>query len=271
MTQKQQNLANWLSNLFVFVIIIVLVVCTWTFIKGQVDANNAVIAAGTAVLNSVSSDASIQTTVDFQAAIAYLEAAQQTYSENSIIKITSLIYVLSSSIILGYGAKMLRLGASDKEELCKELLLKTEKQFNSSSERILKQQNDVYTAVTVCENAALLALLLTSHFELTSNQVPSTRSDIEDRLEVELTRSLQQFKLFLKYSYKNKDEIIFTKEQTELINKAWSQAQRSVCEYIYPKTANDISCLERSFGRYDQKTVSDILGEIRTYMKLLIR
>lgn len=262
MSKKQSAFSNFLSNLLVIIIAIILVVCSITFINGQMDANNAIVAAGEAVLNAVSSDTPIQTTVDYDAAIAYLEAAQQVYSENSVIKITSLIYALSSAIILGYGSKMLRLGASDKEELCKELLEKTEDQFNIASEKILQQQNDVYTAVTFCENATLLALLLTSHFELISSQPVTTRSDIEDRLEVELTRSLQQFRTFLLHSRRNKNDIRFTKEQLEMVNKAWAQAQRAVSEYIYPKEENSISCLERSFGKYDQKTIGDIIEEI---------
>ena len=70
--------------------------------------------------------------------------------------------------------------------------------------------NDVYTAITHCENATLLALLLTSHFELNSNPSVTTRSDIEDRLQVELIHSLQQLRDFLRYSHRNKKKVKFT-------------------------------------------------------------
>ena len=129
--------------------------------------------------------------------------------------------------------------------------------------------NDVYTAITHCENATLLALLLTSHFELNSNPSVTTRSDIEDRLQVELIHSLQQLRDFLRYSHRNKKKVKFTREQLEMVNKAWAQTQRAVNEYIYPKTENAISCLENYFGKYDQKAIGDIVTGIKKYLASL--
>lgn len=274
MLQKQLTFTTMLSNLLVIIIAVALIISTKIFLEGQIAANRAIVDAGTAILNSVSSNNSTQTSVvstDYSAAIAYLEAAQQTYSENSVIKITSLIYALSSSIILGYGAKMLRLGAIDKQELCTELLEKTAEQFNKSSDKILQHQNNVYTAIISCENAAQLALLLLSHFELTNSLTTVVNSDIEDRLQVELTRSLQQFRDFLEYSQQNKNGNELTEDQLKMINQSWSQAKRAVNEYVFPKVKNAISCLERSFGKYDQKAIEDLVKEIEKHLANLSR
>lgn len=269
MSQKQSLFASALSNLLVVVIAIALIACTGIFIKGQIEANRAIVDAGTAVLNSVNSNNSAQNVVEYNAAISYLEAAQQAYSENSVIKVISIIYALSSSIILGYGAKMLRLGASDKQELCKELLEKTADQFNKSSDEILRHQNNVYTAVVSIENAGQLALLLISHFELTNNLTASVSSDIEDRLQVELTRSLQQFRDFLEQSEMNRAGNRLTEDQLEMLDQSWAHSQRAISEYIYPKTRNTNSCLEQAFGKYDQIAVGGIVKEIETHLTTL--
>jgi len=269
MSQKQSIFASVLSNILVIVIAIAFIACAGIFIKGQIEANRAIVDAGTAVLNSVNSNNSAQDVVDYNAAITYLEAVQQAYSENSMIKIISLIYALSSSIILGYGAKMLRLGAADKQELCKELLEKTADQFNKSTDKILRHQNNVYTAVMSSETSGQLALLLIGHFELTNNSTTSARSDIEDRLQVELTRSLQQLRDFLDYFQMSIDGSSLTKDQLEMINLSWAHTQRAIGEYIYPKTKNTISCLQRSFGEYDQTAIEGLVKEIGQHLKTL--
>lgn len=269
MPQKQNILTTILSNLLIIIIFIALISCTVIFIKGQVDANHAIVNAGKAVLDSVTSNNPIQAEVDYSAAISYLEAAQQAYTENSIIKIISLIYAVSSSIILGYGAKMLRLGASDKQELCEELLQKTEGQFRKASDQILRRQNDVYTNVIACDNATQLSLLLISHFELSSNPPATISSDIEERLQVELIRSLQQCRDFLNYFKEKKDDNRLTRDQLELINRSWEQAKRAIQEYICPHTENSISCLEKHFGKYDQKATEDLVKEIKELLSFL--
>ena len=271
MSNKQLFLANILSTLLVIIITIVLITCSWFFIKGQLDANRAIADAGKAIIFATTSDDNpAQAAVDYASAITYLEAAQQTYSENSILKITSLIYALSSSIILGYGAKMLRLGASDKQELCNELLDKTAQQFKKSSDQILRQQNRVYTAVTTCENAAHISLLLQSHFELTnkkeSNLTTATTSDATARLQTELLRSLQQFRDFLDYS-KNNNEAELTTDQKEMLRHTWLQAQNAITEYVHPKEGSSKSGIEVYFGKYDQCAALNFVKEIEKLLE----
>lgn len=269
MPQKQNILTTILSNLLIIIIAIALISCTVVFIKGQVDANHAIIDAGKAVLDSITSDSPIQAEIDYSAAISYLEAAQQAYTENSVIKIISLIYAVSSSIILGYGAKMLRLGASDKQELCEELLQKTEQQFSKVSDQILRHQNHVYTTVIACDNATQLSLLLISHFELSNNPSTTISSDIVGRLQVELMRSLQQCRNFLNYFKGKKDGNRLTKDQLDLINQSWAQTKRAIQEYICPQTGNNTSCLEKNFGKYDQKAAEDLVKEIKALLSFL--
>lgn len=272
MSNKQLIFANLLSGLLTLIAAIVLVGCTWTFIRGQMDANRAIVDAGKAVIAATTSNDSAQSLVDYSAAIAYLEAAQQAYSENSVIKVISLIYTLSSSIILGYGAKMLRLGASDKQELCEELLEKTQQQFNESSDQILRQQNDVYAAVTTCENVAHLSLLLLSYFDLTSTgrkSTPATEAvtDTTERLQIELTRSLSRFRDFLVNSKDNLGLIKLTQDQLAMLRHSWEQTQKSVNEYILPKKNGEKSCLESHFGEYDQIALEELVKEIKYYWK----
>jgi len=268
MPNKQPKIADMLSSALLIVVILILVGCSIVFIKGQIDANRAIVDAGKAINASLNAGGSSQTVVDYTAAITYMEAAQQTYSENSVMKITSLIYALLSSVILGYGAKVLRLGTSDKQELCKELLEKTAQQFNESSNQMLLQQNDIYIAVTTCETVAQLALLLRSYFDLIKNNgngSPVTaNSDIAERLQIELTYSLKQFEDFLACSENNENKL--TKDQLEMIKRSWGQTKRAITEYVFPSNGASNSCLEAFFGKYDQKAVADLVEQIERLM-----
>ena len=273
MSDKQKSCANILSSLLTIIVAIVLVGYTCFFIKGQFDANRAIVEAGQAVTAAVSSENPAQATVDYTAAITYLEAAQQAYSENSMAKITSLIYALSSTIILGYGAKMLRLGASDKETLCLELLEKAKQQFTVDSNQILKQQNDVYTAITACGNIAYLCFLLQSSVELNSaqddDQHKSIRTDTMERLQIELNRSLQQFRDFLAvYTKGCKNNLPLSKNHVEMIKQSWGQTDRAVIGYITPRSEDNhkISYLGKNFGEIEQLAVDNLVQEIRHFI-----
>lgn len=270
MPEKQKVFINILSNSLIIIVAIVLMGCTWLFVRGQIDANRAITDAGKAVIAAVDSSTSGQKAVDYAAAITYLEAAQQAYSENSMIKIASLIYALSSSVILGYGAKVLRLGASDKQELCNELLEKTAQQFSKSSDQMLRQQNDVYAAVTSCENAAHLSLLLLSYFELISSkkyEKPITAAtDATNRLQVEFIRSLSRFQGFLNYFKESSNKMRLTQDQLEMLKRTWEQAERSIDEYAcVEKDVDDY--LIKNFGEEDKDVVSKIVKSIKAFWR----
>lgn len=163
---------------------------------------------------------------------------------------------------------MLRLGASDKKELCEELLEKTENQFNKSSNAILRHHTNVYTAVISCENVAQLSFLLVSYFAQSNGSV-TRNSDIEDRLEVELLRSLQQFGDFLLYCREKENRKLLTEHQLETIFQSWGKTKRSINEYIGPMTNGQNSVFQSVFGKYDYEAVKNLVQTIEKSLDLL--
>lgn len=134
-----------LSAVFVVVLSISFIICSCVVIYGQLQANKAIIDAGQAILSATQQNA--QSSVDFTSALNYLEFAQQQFSENSITKVTSFIYVLVSTIILGYATQLLHLGAQEKKDLVCELTQQTEEAIN------IKSKNAVATLTKNAEKA----------------------------------------------------------------------------------------------------------------------
>lgn len=110
---------------------ILFVTCMIFFITGQLQANKSIQSAGEAVLKATNPQNNPQQEIDYTSALIYLQTAQQAYSENSMVRLTSVIYMLASTIILGYGAKLLRLGKEDKDNLINTLYEQTKKQLDS--------------------------------------------------------------------------------------------------------------------------------------------
>lgn len=120
-----------LSAVFIVILSISFVICSCVVIIGQFQANKAIVEAGQAIISASQQNA--QSSIDFTSALNYLESAQQQFSENSITKVTSFIYVLVSTIILGYATQLLQLGSQEKKDLVNELTQQTEEAINKKS------------------------------------------------------------------------------------------------------------------------------------------
>lgn len=270
---KQQQTANRLSTFLTVLVTVILFAFTALFAVGQINANRAIVDAGKSITQIMTSDNPAQRNIDYTAALSYLEAAQQAYSENSVVKITSLIYALSTTIILGYGTKILHLGASDKLELCQEILTKTEEQFTVISNQMLRQQNDLYTAMTACGNASHLCFLLQSNIELSKQlEHPADGTAgtvfISERLQIELMKSLQRFHDLLCTFQGSDGKTTLNSAQLEMLKQSWSQASKSIDGYRL-QNGTAPSLLEEAFGPFDQKAVDRLLGEIERNISAL--
>lgn len=136
-SKKVYDITFILSAVFIGVLSISFVICSVVVIYGQIQANNAIIDAGQAILSLNQQNA--QGSVDFTSALNYLESAQQQFSENSITKVTSFIYVLVSTIILGYATQLLQLGSQEKKNLVCELTQQTEEAINNKSKEAVTE------------------------------------------------------------------------------------------------------------------------------------
>lgn len=196
-SNKDVKLFHILSNLLIGIAVVLLIVCTGFWIYGQYKANMTIRMAGEAIYDVASTESSLQHEIDYTGAITYLENAQQAYSENSMVRLTSVIYMVASTIILGYGAKMLRLGGDDKKELIAELFDRTKQQLDSSRAKILKDFNYASILLNSSENTLHLCLLLQSGLEM----LPLIKEDCQrngyintlEHMQMEMVRSLQMF------------------------------------------------------------------------------
>lgn len=267
MINRQQRIANMLSNILTIIVAIVFLGSAYFFITGQISANHALVEAGEAVVKAVErSDA--QEAVDYAGAITYLEAAQQAYSDNNAIKITSLLYTLATTIILGYGAKILRLGATTKKELCEEILNMTEQQLEKNTTQMLQSQAELQTAITACENATHLCSLLRSHIGLSMqmNEVDNNGkvklTPTMERFEVELTQSLQRFRDFLAVYQESGNNFLLGQGGLVLIRQSWIQAERTIHSY-------SIDYLGKVFDSFDKSAIDRMVQEIQDFIKIL--
>lgn len=77
--------------------------------------------------------------LELSSAIAYLSKVQEVASNNNTTALLSLMYALISSLILSYGAKMLRLGENDKQKLSDEIKEKCQEDISCVNEQLQSQ------------------------------------------------------------------------------------------------------------------------------------
>lgn len=267
MHSRQRKTVNFLSSILLLLIGAVFFGCAYFLITGQINANQALIEAGKAIVSSVSQSPE-QEKVDYTAAITFLEAAQQAYSDNNAIKITSLLYTLATTVILGYGTKILRLGASEKENLCEEILAMTKQQLLETTTQTLRQQTEIQKALATCENITYLCFLLRSHIGLAQRLCASSGNEIDElrptmeRLQIDLTQSLQQYRDFLAVYHREKGSGSLGQEQWKMIIQSWMQANKSVQGYVN-------SYLRETFGEFDQAAINRLVKEFQSYISIV--
>lgn len=99
-------------------------------------------------------------TVEYSSAIAYLTKIQEVSSQNNSSSLLALVYTIISSLILTYGAKMLRLGENDKDTLVRELGERTRQDISLIDNRIMVKTSISNVVVTINSATSSLQLLL---------------------------------------------------------------------------------------------------------------
>ena len=99
--------------------------------------------------------ANISNRLELSSAIAYLSKIQEVASNNNTAALLSLIYALITSLILSYGAKLLRLGESDKQKLAEEIKEKCQEDLNCVKDQLLLQTH--ISNVIVATNATIVS------------------------------------------------------------------------------------------------------------------
>jgi len=197
-------------------------------------------------------------TAEYYAAITYLEAARQLYSENNSINVASLIYVLMSTIILAHGAKLLRISDKDKEEVINKVLSQTENAYDEKIEQqkegIQKYADDLLTIETTkmremtnkqieymqacfsCVSSIQIIYLLRA--KLAKGIRVRLRDDeiaMFQRLHISLTNNLESFTTYFEANVNEED-----KNMKALLNMNAYHLIKAVEEYLMIKKPNCI-------------------------------
>lgn len=99
--------------------------------------------------------------LEFSSAIAYLSKIQEVASSNNSSSLFAFIYTLLSTIILGYGTKLLRLGADDKANLVRELSEKSRNDISRIEDQ-LAVKTYISTAIVAINSTTTSLQLLVS-------------------------------------------------------------------------------------------------------------
>lgn len=161
---------------------------------------------------------STNSSAEYASAIAYLSKIQEVTSSNYSSSQLALIYTILSSLVLAYGAKMLRLGAEDKEKLIEEV------------------GNESYSKITNVENQLLIDSSISSAIAITNSA----------------TSSLQFLILALKNS--ETDTTLETINSSFLNNLSYVELRlESLCSTVssLPNQSYDISGLESALSLLD--------------------
>lgn len=173
--KKRGSCGSFISSFFVVVIVVILLAAfglmgynqyiTNTRIQDALDCivsdyNEQGVAGSSDEENDHSSPedqqgAGVSNRLELSSAIAYLSKIQEVASNNNTAALLSLIYALITSLILSYGAKLLRLGESDKQKLAEEIKEKCQEDLNRVKDQLLLQTH--ISNVIVATNATIVS------------------------------------------------------------------------------------------------------------------
>ncbi len=131
--------------------------------------------------------------VEYSSAIAFLSKIQEVSSINNSSSLLALVYTIISSLILTYGARMLRLGEDDKEKLVKELSEQSRQDISDIEKQMKINSLLSNIVVSICSATSLLQLLL---FNL-----PNGEQDKLETINASYMDSLSTIKTLLKTAH----------------------------------------------------------------------
>ena len=110
-----------------------------------------------------SQDVKFADRLELSSAISYLSKIQEVASNNNTTALLSLMYALISSLILSYGAKMLRLGENDKQKLSDEIKEKCQEDVSCVNEQL---QSQAYISNVIVASTSAIVSFQTLKIEL---------------------------------------------------------------------------------------------------------
>ena len=285
---KETTRMTAIEHALLLVLIAFSIIYGAVFIMGQYCVNVFIMQAGKAVQEaSLSGDTSA---VDYNSAIHYIELVQQAYNQSNASNITSIIYGFVTAIITAFGARMLRMGAEERDKLrnmAEEIEGEIKTQVDTATNRIgdnlrkmdkatkssFTQHNNVYIATTSCRNAAHTCTLLQSHIALLSLQNNdsekrnSKRRDIIEYLQVDFIRSLTDFRNFLRASCEKEQGL--TQETRNVLKHSWNLVKNSLRTYTGEDGTPDIDLLKNILRPFDAECLKALYREIEDCFKKL--
>lgn len=119
---------------------------------------------------------------EYSNAMVYLEKVLEVSSINNTASLLALVYAILSSLILTYGAKMLRLGENDKEKLIEDLSEKSLKRISSVEDQMEVKTSISNAVVSINSATSLMQLLIQSLSCKDQQLLETTNSSLMDSL-----------------------------------------------------------------------------------------
>lgn len=142
---------------------------------------------------------------EYSSAMAYLAKLQEVSSINNTSSLLALVYTVLSSLILTYGAKMLRLGENDKEKLVQELTEKSLERISDVETHMLAKSAITNAVVTINSTTSLLQLLMQNLTNSDQTLVETINSSLMDSILDMCDQLHVTEKTIRKLRYKNAD------------------------------------------------------------------
>lgn len=177
---------------------------------------------------------------EYSSAMAYLAKLQEVSSINNTSSLLALVYTVLSSLILTYGAKMLRLGENDKEKLVQELTEKSLERISDVETHMLAKSAITNAVVTINSTTSLLQLLMQNLANSDQTLVETINSSLMDSI-LDMCDQLHVTEITIrKLRYKNADIC-----SLECAMKLLEQSFDIYKSCALPKCIDDKACAEQ--------------------------
>lgn len=177
---------------------------------------------------------------EYSSAMAYLAKLQEVSSVNNTSSLLALVYTVLSSLILTYGAKMLRLGENDKEKLVQELTEKSLERISDVETHMLAKSAITNAVVTINTTTSLLQLLMQNLTNSDQTLVETINSSLMDSILDMCDQLHVTEKTIRKLRYKNADIC-----SLECAMKLLEQSFDIYKSCALPKCIDDKACAEQ--------------------------
>lgn len=180
---------------------------------------------------------------EYSSAMAYLAKLQEVSSINNTSSLLALVYTILSSLILTYGAKMLRLGENDKEKLVQELTENSLERISNVETHMMVKSSIANAVVAINSTISLLQLFMQN----LSNNKQDLRETINSSLMDSFLDMCDQlngtYRTIRKFGYKNADI-----SGLECAMKSLEQSFEIYKSCDLPQCIDDKACAEKKIN-----------------------